>query len=154
MANPKTTREVLTWVAPALGIPALRFFQDAREQRKELFVRDASTYTIGALIFLGTRMVGQSLLRRSSLPMSKAAKDMTAFMVALGANIVYAGVGSVRLSQLFRQTSAQPSIRKNPPPQSIELLTTSSGFYVQAPFKSWANTGGLPAVGGSLQFMA
>lgn len=98
--NVEYTQKALTWVAPAIGIPALRYFQDSKEQRNELFVRDASTYSLGALLFLGTYFGGLHLLKRFP-DLSDTAREMIPFISALAVNILYAGVGSVRLSKLF-----------------------------------------------------
>lgn len=96
------TKDTVTWIAPAIGIPALRYFQDRKEQRNELFVRDASTYSIGALIYISTLFGGQALLNRyAEKQLSAASRKLIPFFVALTANILYAGIGSVRLSQLF-----------------------------------------------------
>jgi hypothetical protein len=111
-------KDTLTWVAPAIGIPGLRYFQDSRDQRNELFVRDASTYTLGALLFLGIYFGGKKLLARlftgkpikiQSLGkkqisfkfpwLSNDHREMIAFLAALMANITYAGIGAVQLSK-------------------------------------------------------
>ena len=109
--NPRNVgaiKEVLTWTAPALVVPALRFQQDDRANRKELFLRDASTYTLGAALFLGTAFIGRHLLGKLSV-FSPAVRDFTSFMVALTANLLYAGVGAVKLSKSF--TSRQGELR-------------------------------------------
>ncbi len=103
----KFAKETLTWVAPAVGIPALRYFQDQKEQRKELFVRDASTYSVGALIYLGLFFGGKSFLKHLKPTLNEHVRDLSAFLVAITANIVYAGIGAVRISQKFH-SSTQP----------------------------------------------
>lgn len=109
VTNPlNLTKDVLTWVAPAAGIPALRYFQDDKSQRKELFVRDASTYMLGAFLFLGLYHGGKRLLANPFITMSGQAKDVTAFMAALTANILYAGFGAVWLSKRYKSSQVQP----------------------------------------------
>jgi hypothetical protein len=94
-------KEMVTWVAPVLVIPALRYFQEKPEQRNELFIRDASTYGFGACLFLGIQFVGRALLRKSRIPLTKPAQELAAFLVAFSANMLYAGIGAVKLSHLF-----------------------------------------------------
>jgi hypothetical protein len=94
-------QKVLTWTAPAIAIPALRYTQDTHLQRKELFIRDASTYSIGALLFLGTEWAAKKLFDHTNLIQNLARRDLAAFMVGLTVNLLYAGIGAVRLSQAF-----------------------------------------------------
>lgn len=94
-------KDVLTWTAPALLIPTLRYFQDPPEQRKELFLRDASTYSAGAALFLGLGLLGKRLLNRWGTFKTPATRDLVAFLVALAANILYAGVGALHFSRKF-----------------------------------------------------
>jgi hypothetical protein len=106
----KFAKETLTWVAPAVGIPALRYFQDQKEQRKELFIRDASTYSIGALLYLGLFFGGKSLLKHLKPTLNEHVRDLSAFLVAITANIAYAGIGAVRISQKFQSPTPKQTI--------------------------------------------
>lgn len=122
-------KDTVTWVAPAIGIPALRYFQDRKEQRNELFVRDASTYSIGALIYISTLFGGQALLNRyAKKQLSEPSRKLIPFFVALTANILYAGIGSVRLSQLFSRLQAanQPKV-----PNALPKAPSSSPLFPQ-----------------------
>lgn len=108
------TRDALTWVAPAIGIPTLRYFQDDKAQRRELFVRDASTYTLGALLFLGTYFAGKRMMTHFP-QLGNGARELIPFVTALAVNILYAGVGSVRLSKWFRASQPQETPPVNTP---------------------------------------
>lgn len=143
------TKDTLTWVAPAVGIPALRYFQDRKEQRNELFVRDASTYSLGALIFLGIFFGGKAVLRRYESPLNQWIEkkwnrpalrlnsnkiELIAYLPALAANILYAGIGSVRLSQWFG--SIQQSHRKPVPTNLAQPDFPVSTRFQHNPFQA------------------
>ncbi len=96
-------RETLIWVAPALGIPGLRYFQDSKEQRNELFIRDASTYSIGAMVYLVAFFGGRKLMQRYFPKLGAIAHDFLPFLAALTLNILYAGIGAVRFSKWMSQ---------------------------------------------------
>lgn len=137
----KQIKDTVTWVAPAIGIPALRYFQDRKEQRNELFVRDASTYSIGALTFLGVFFGGKFALKRYAPTLNHwfrqklGAKkpvlyensiELISFLSALSANIAYAGIGSVRLSQFVSRLQGKepqqlPPAVKSIPPTTMPL---------------------------------
>lgn len=106
-------KEVLTWTAPAVLIPSLRYSQDSQEQRKELFLRDASTYSFGAILFLSMGLLGRNLMRRHKVFNTQEARDFVAFLIALGGNILYAGIGAPRLS---KSLSKRNSDGLSPPP--------------------------------------
>jgi hypothetical protein len=111
IATPPMQREIMTWVAPAIGIPGLRYFQDDKEQRKQLFIRDASTYTLGALTFLALKNGVLYGLEHSKTILRKIPSGETrhtlAFMVGLAGNILYAGIGAIYLSQKFGKSSSE-----------------------------------------------
>lgn len=128
------TKEVLTWVVPAVGIPALRYFQDNHTQRNELFIRDASTYAMGALLFLSLYNGGKSVLKRlpRAKSMSESARDLTAFLTALSANILYAGVGAVKFSQRYQDS------RTRDQPGSINASDRNPVYNGPNTFNYWA----------------
>jgi len=108
-------RETLIWVAPALGIPGLRYFQDSKEQRNELFVRDASTYSVGAMIYLAAFFGGRKLMQHYFPKLGAIAHDFLPFLAALTLNILYAGIGAVRFSKWMSQkTQIGPSPATSP----------------------------------------
>lgn len=90
---------LLTWVAPPLVVPALRFFQDPPESRVTLFARDFATYSLGAGLFFLTRYGIHRFLQEVAPGMPPKARQLMAFLGALAINLVYAGVGAVQLSQ-------------------------------------------------------
>lgn len=127
-------KDVLTWTAPALLIPAFRYFQDPPQQRKELFLRDASTYSVGAGLFLGLGLLSRKLLNRWGTFKNPASKDLAAFLIALGANILYAGVGAVHFSRRFsrKHNLQDPSFATGPSsasPTSISSKSTNPLYF-------------------------
>lgn len=124
-----TAKELSTWLAPAVGIPALRYFQDDRKERNRLFIRDASTYTLGALIFLVVYRAGFALLCKSPLSINERTRDLVAFLIALTTNILYAGIGAVRLSRrLGRSLPPSPSPVPGAPPDAFAPLMVAGPF--------------------------
>ena len=101
MPSIDTTKTMMTWIAPAMAIPVLRYTQDDREQRKTLFIRDLSTYTIGASLFLISETAFRKAFKRLAMPEKTA--ELAAFMLALTINILYAGLGAVQLSHWFNK---------------------------------------------------
>lgn len=109
-------KKLLTWITPAIGIPALRYSQDTQAQRRELFIRDASTYTVGALLFLGTERAMQAILEKTAL--CKTSKEIGALLIALTANITYAGIGAIHLSRWLTQKQKMVNLPTSPSPLS------------------------------------
>lgn len=105
-----TITKVLTWTAPAIAIPALRYTQDSHQRRAELFIRDASTYTIGALLFLGTDRLTKKILDFYKIFQKEESRKLTAFLVGLTLNLLYAGIGAVHLSKLFTKKTTPPVV--------------------------------------------
>lgn len=124
------TRDALTWVAPAIGIPTLRYFQDDKAQRSELFVRDASTYTLGALLFLGTYFAGKRMMTHFPT-LGNGTRELIPFVTALAVNILYAGVGSVRLSKWFRSSQPQEPPAIHTPMPSMTPVNPFSALQAQ-----------------------
>lgn len=96
--NPQVVREVLTWGLPPLAIPTMRYLQDPPESRKQLFVRDASTYVMGAAIYFLVGRGSLHLFNRFKVIPNLVYREMTAFLLGLTANLLYAGVGAVHFS--------------------------------------------------------
>lgn len=94
-------QKILTWTAPAIAIPGLRYTQDTHLQRKELFIRDASTYSIGAGLFFAAEWAAKKLLDCGNIIKNMERRELVAFMVGLTVNLLYAGIGAVRLSKAF-----------------------------------------------------
>lgn len=113
MPSIETTRTLLTWTAPALAIPTLRYTQDDRGQRNALFIRDLSTYTIGASIFLVSDMAFRKLFH--GLKLAPKTAELGAFILALTLNILYAGMGAVQLSHWFNRHYGDPSQASDKP---------------------------------------
>lgn len=95
------TKNILTWSVPPIVIPALRFYQDPPDERKKLWVRDFTTYSIGAAIFLATELAANFFLKRSKLIRKENQRNFTSFLAGLIANQLYAGIGAVKLSKII-----------------------------------------------------
>lgn len=148
-AKVQTIRKVLTWTAPAIAIPGLRFTQDSHEQRKELFIRDASTYSIGAFTFLameaatmrGLTALTHTRLNHFSLVNDATKRNLTAFIVGLTANLLYAGIGAVRFSKAFSRYQAERAAKKNTPqPVTIPPKPTWNYSLPTQPNWMWTTT--------------
>ena len=113
-------KDVLTWVAPSVGIPSLRYFQDSKEQRRELFIRDAATYSLGAVTFLTLFFGGKKAIGHFFPTMRKEVKEFIAFVPALTANILYSGIGAVRLSKYFSQKQQE---NQSPPRPTVPIVS-------------------------------
>lgn len=137
-------RETLIWVAPAFGIPGLRYFQDSKEQRNELFVRDASTYSVGAMVYLVTFFGGRKLMQTQFPKMGATVHDFIPFLAALTLNILYAGIGAVRFSKWMSQKppaqpiSAKPIAPMQPVLPTMPILSNSYRPYPNTTYKPLA----------------
>ncbi len=135
--TPQNVRKVetaLTWITPPLAIPALRYFQDPPELRKTLFVRDFTTYSIGAGIFLLTGWLTHTALKASGIIKNPSVLKLAAFLTALTANLLYAGVGAIKLSQ--RLNPAQKAASAPPvklPSQAPKPMQTFPAFPTEKP---------------------
>jgi len=109
-----SAKTAFVWGAPAIAIPGLRYTQDNHRQRNELFVRDASTYTIGALTYyvgdiLATKTFTryQNFLSRFQWLNKDYKLKFTAFLIGLSANLLYAGIGAVHVSHAIARRQAK-----------------------------------------------
>lgn len=109
-------QKILTWTAPAIAIPGLRYTQDTHLQRKELFIRDASTYSIGAGLFFAAEWLAKKLLDCGNMIQNLERRNLAAFMVGLTVNLLYAGIGAVRISKAFSKYQAKASKARIDPP--------------------------------------
>jgi hypothetical protein len=89
----------LTWIVPPLVIPALRYMQDSVETRDKLFIRDFTTYSIGAAAFFAASLLAKKGFQSVRLFRQPAIQNFAAFMVGLACNQLYAGVGAIKLSE-------------------------------------------------------
>lgn len=103
----KTTK-AMTWLAPALLIPTMRYFKDNNLERRKLFVRDISTYTVGAAVFLITAYFAKKGLTAARVFSGEAQREFAAFLMALAANIFYAGTIPLKLSQHYAKKHPAP----------------------------------------------
>jgi hypothetical protein len=98
-----TIETAATWLLPAVAIPTLRYINDDKKERDRLFVRDASTYVIGAGLFLGVRAFSQHVLtvltKQGRVSLSPHYAKLMSFFLALAANLAYSGVGAVKVSK-------------------------------------------------------
>lgn len=102
---------VVTWAGPALFIPTLRFPLDKPEDRKELFVRDFSTYAVGSMIFLGTMgLTGLLLKKVSPAKITPQVKRLISFFAAFASYVLYCGIGAVKLSKNFTKNPRERAL--------------------------------------------
>lgn len=111
----KMTKETLTWVAPSVGIPTLRYFQDSKEQRRELFIRDAATYSLGAVTYLVLFYGGKRAMGHFFPKVKDDLKEFIPFVAGLAANILYSGIGAVRLSKYLSGKTTKPEATPSQP---------------------------------------
>ncbi len=107
------------WLIPGLGIPALRYFNDPKETRNQLFFRDLSTYVTGAIIaFVGGEAIERQLARFKPFENFRV-RSLTALVSALSLYVLYSGIAAVKLSEKFAPQKAQPD--KPPPSPDIKF---------------------------------
>jgi hypothetical protein len=118
----KQLHKACTWIVPAIAIPGQRYAQDARDQRNELFVRDASTYTIGAAAYyVGEALTKkvltryQKVLSRFRVLNSNPKFEFAVFLGGLSANVLYAGTGAVHVSHAIARHQAKSKANKVSP---------------------------------------
>ena len=117
-----TTENILTWTAPAVAIPGLRYTQDSQQNRKELFIRDASTYSIGALTFFLVRQIARKGMDYFHLFRSNDTRYLIAFLIGLTANLLYAGIGAVKFSHAFSRYQNRKAQHPNLSPSNSSSL--------------------------------
>lgn len=116
---------IITWTAPALFIPSLRVFNDPPKERKKLFVRDFTTYSIGTTLFFVSKSIAYNLLNK--VIKNEGKKNFASFMVAITSNIMYAGVGAVKLSQFIdKKYSIRNEQQKNNPLNINSTITKNN----------------------------
>jgi hypothetical protein len=131
--NVERIGKILTWTAPAIAIPGLRYTQDSKTQRKELFVRDASTYSIGTVTFFGTEYIVKKGLDHFKLIRNLDQRALVAFLVGLTANLLYAGIGAVRFSKAFSQYQAKKAAEKNEARKTLPPSVSQTQFSASQP---------------------
>jgi hypothetical protein len=131
--------EIMTWIVPTLVVPAVRFLQEDKDIRHRLFVRDISTYGVGACCYFLGKLLSLKILQ----PRIADATLRTLISMGLGVtvNMAFAGFGSVRLSKrvarrdvskqaAMAHPSGQPMNRVSPIPPTVPLsLSRATGPY-------------------------
>lgn len=92
-------QEILTWTTPSLVIPALRLTQDNPEDRKELFIRDFTSYAIGGCSYFAGTALGQLFFKTTKLIKNKPVVNFLSFLTGLTGYLIYSGIGAVQLSK-------------------------------------------------------
>ncbi len=114
---------LVTWGAPPVFIPLLRLYQDPPKQRWKLFARDFSTYSVGTGLFFLTGLGVHRLLSKTALIPHQPTRRLLSFMAAITANVLYAGIGAVKLSE--RINSSKDHVPQEMP-HSVEISPASS----------------------------
>lgn len=101
--NGKMAERVVTWGLPMMLIPALRFFQDSEkpeQMRKELFVRDFSSYAVG---------VGLYMLSFAALAGKKTANSLKPVIGGVLSFSVWSGALAPKFSKFLVENKIVPS---------------------------------------------
>lgn len=132
-------KEGLIWLGPTVGIPAFRWMRDSREgnpNRLQNFVRDISTYSVGMAMYFGVKKAVTPAMWRMAVQRGGEAFarsraqwiDLGATVVALGGNVLYAGLAAVPLGRqvaaVFGDQSHKPPPAKAKP--SPELMPAAN----------------------------
>lgn len=99
-------KDVITWTAPSVFIPSIRYMQDPPHRRNELFARDFTTYSLGASIYFIAGITSKKLLDKTKLIKSEEVKEFISFLSAITFNILYAGIGAIKISQHIKKKSS------------------------------------------------
>jgi hypothetical protein len=89
--------QAIVWLIPTLCVPSIRFFQDPVTERKKLFVRDFSTYAIGAALFFMVARFSDEVLKKTIQDTTR--RYLASIFAGTAASVVFCGIGAVRLSQ-------------------------------------------------------
>ncbi|MEI7475091.1 MAG: hypothetical protein WCK67_09980 [bacterium] len=104
-ASLQKVKDVITWTAPSVFIPSIRYLQDPPDRRNELFARDFTTYSIGAGIYFIAGIMSKKLLDKTKLIKSEEVKEFISFLSAITFNILYASIGAIKISQHIKKES-------------------------------------------------
>lgn len=118
----RNVQTLLTWGGPPMVIPALRFFQDDPKDRKELFIRDFGTYSIGTIVFFSAKIASNKILKKTNLVKDKELQDLISFSTALISNFLYAGIGAVKISKLIAKLKSEKKTIKQKKNSKINIL--------------------------------
>jgi hypothetical protein len=103
----KSLTQTLTWTAPAVVIPSLRFVQDVKarpETANELFIRDFTSYAIGATCFLVGKYLANKGFKAAGLFKNDHLREFTAFLTGLTGYLLYSGIGALKVANHFSKT--------------------------------------------------
>lgn len=123
---------LLWWVLPPIVIPSLRWLQDPPKLKNKLFIRDFTTYSIGAVVFFAVKYLSEA----AAGPFIKnlQAKCLLGSAVGLAANLLYAGIGAIKLSQWLTNRSGQraallPEKRQRPASNIVINIRPPATFH-------------------------
>jgi hypothetical protein len=89
----------MMWIGPATLIPAMRYFQDPKETRDQLFVRDFSTYSLGAGLFYGAASLTEKVMDKAKLVKHLPARGFVGFLAGFTAYNAFSGMGALKLAK-------------------------------------------------------
>lgn len=117
LVNPERllkAQEILTWTTPSIVIPALRFVQDDPKVRKELFIRDFTSYAIGGCSYFAGTALGQLFFKTTQLVKNKPMVNFLSFLTGLAGYLLYSGIGAVQLSKKLGKNKKPEEELKQP----------------------------------------
>ncbi|MCA9799171.1 MAG: hypothetical protein KC474_06440 [Cyanobacteria bacterium HKST-UBA04] len=97
-------QHLMTWVTTPIVVPAARFFIDPPQRRKQLFVRDFSTFVLGSGIYFLTLMSASTLLKKAVPALSPPMKQFIPFLIGMTAYCGFSIFGVRKICQQFDQT--------------------------------------------------
>ncbi len=97
---------VITWCAPVLLIPALRYVQDSdkpKDLRNELFVRDLSSWALGTGIYFASLIVAAKTMNSGKIfkTASEGTKRIATISAAVGAYCTWSGFLGPKFSKFI-----------------------------------------------------
>ncbi len=105
----------LTWITPAIFVPMGRFVEDkdtSLSKKKELFVRDFTTYSIGASLYFAGRGIVKGLTKNNKSLTSKE-KRLLGVAVGVGVYNLYAALGSIKTARFLGMNKASKNGNPN-----------------------------------------
>ncbi len=91
-----------TWVVPAVFIPMGRYLEDkitSPAKKKELFVRDLTTYSVGTALYFAGRGIVNAFANKKGLHSKE--KEFLGNAVGAAAYTAYAAIGSVKFTKFL-----------------------------------------------------
>lgn len=109
-------QKILAVAAPAITVPTLRYFSahDPKSMKMNLWIRDFTASSIGALLVLGIpEVLARTFKKARFLTQNKPMMGMLAFIPGLLAMTYFNGIGCVKVSEWAVNTFQKPAQAKS-----------------------------------------